>query len=330
MRRIFITQREKDFATQYLADMKANGKGAYQTPLKRLKDFYDDLTSKGEPMKTYSTYVNNIIEHYDEIIPLLPSKFGYYQDHYFNNLSEEELSESITYKDTSKPFYEWVMHCMRYDMVRAKKLLQYIAMMGIKSCVYCNAQYATTFVSDDEAVATYDLDHVWAKSKYPFLCTSFFNLVPSCPYCNKLKSANPTTFNLYTEDENEINPFEFVLDRESKLNYYLSNQDDDLEIRMVASETGKADYAACHNTLFHIDQIYSTHKDIVAELIWKSRIYNEAYNSLLRDSFKKIFSGTNITFDFERMYKGYYTKQSDIHKRPLTKMMQDIGKDLGL
>ena len=156
---------------------------------------------------------------------------------------------------------------MRYDETRAKKLIQYIHKMGIRTCVYCNAQYAITFVSDEESFATYDLDHVWAKSSYPFLCTSFFNLVPSCPYCNKLKSKNPSDFNLYTEDEKEIDPFEFRLTRASKLKYYLSNQDDDLEISMAASDKGDQTNAANHNLLFHIDQIYSSHKDVVAEII---------------------------------------------------------------
>ena len=99
---------------------------------------------------------------------------------------------------------------------------------------------------------------------------------------------------------------------------------------MVASDMGNQTKAANHNSLFHIDLIYSSHKDVVAEIIWKSRIYNESYRLQLRESFAKIFSGTNVKFDFERMYKGYYTRPSDIHKRPLTKMLQDIGKQLGM
>lgn len=310
--------------------MKTEGKGKYQTPLTRLNDFYNHLTRQDEAMNRYSEYVNNIIKHYDEIITLLPSRFEEFQNDYFDILGEDEMSIGIDYKNCTKPFHEWVVYCMRYDETRAKKLLQYIHLMDIKTCVYCNAQYATTFVGDDESFATYDLDHVWAKSRYPFLCTSFFNLVPSCPYCNKLKSANHSDFNLYTEDEKEINPFEFRLNRASKLKYYLTNQDDDLEICMVASDAGDQTYAANHNSLFHIDHVYSSHKDVVAEIIWKSRIYNEAYRLQLRESFAKIFSGTNIKLDFERMYKGYYTRPSDIYKRPLTKMLQDIGKELCL
>lgn len=330
MRRILITRREKEFASKYLSDMKAEGNGKYQTPLTRLNDFNNHLTKQGEKMKLYSEYVNNIIIHYDEIIPLLPSKFKEYQDEYFDGLSEDELSVSIAYKNSSKAFYEWVLYCMRYDETRAKNLLRYIQLMKIKTCVYCNAQYAITYVSGEDSFATYDLDHVWAKSRYPFLCTSFFNLVPSCPYCNKLKSSGHSVFNLYTEDEKEINPFEFRLRRESKLKYYISNQDDDLEINMVASDTGDQTFAANHNSLFHIDHLYSTHKDVVAEILWKSRIYNESYRLQLSESFAKAFAGTNVAFDFERMYKGYYTQPSDIHKRPLTKMLQDIGEELGL
>lgn len=34
----------------------------------------------------------------------------------------------------------------------------------------------------------YDLDHGKPKAKYPYLCTSFFNLQPACPSCNRKKS----------------------------------------------------------------------------------------------------------------------------------------------
>lgn len=57
--------------------------------------------------------------------------------------------------------------------------------LGIKACVYCNASY--TVATDDDR-ATFQIDHSYPKSKYPFLCTSFFNLQPSCMHCNQIKS----------------------------------------------------------------------------------------------------------------------------------------------
>ncbi len=310
--------------------MKAKGRANYQLPLTRLKSFLDHLKRMKRPWIKYCTYVKNIIDHYDEIILLKPSEFEVYYNQYFNGLSEKELEKSVFYKDKCRPFYEWLVYCMRYDEARSKKLIQYIRLMGIKTCVYCNAQYATTFVSDDETFAIYDLDHVWPKSKYPFLCTSFFNLVPSCPYCNKLKSDNGTVFNLYTEDWHAIEPFRFVLDKESIIRYFLSNHSEDLVVKMTASDAGNTIVAAKYNEQLHIDQRYSTHTDVVEELIWKSRIYNESYRQQLQEAFDKLFPDANVTLDFERLYKGYYTAPSDVHKRPLTKMLQDIGSGLGL
>ena len=95
MRRILITNKEKDFASKYLSDMKTEGKGNYQTPLTRLNAFYNHLLKQGKKMERYSDYVYNIIMHYDEIITLLPSKFGEYQDEYFNGLDEQYFGKFL-------------------------------------------------------------------------------------------------------------------------------------------------------------------------------------------------------------------------------------------
>lgn len=42
--------------------------------------------------------------------------------------------------------------------------------LGIKACVYCNASY--TVATDDDR-ATFQIDHSYPKSKYPFCVRHF-------------------------------------------------------------------------------------------------------------------------------------------------------------
>lgn len=87
-----------------------------------------------------------------------------------------DLSKQIQYGANTKKFYEWVSDRMRYDDVRSSWLLPFMKQLNIKTCCYCNAQYATTFINGDDSMASYDLDHYYPQSKYPYLSTSFLIL----------------------------------------------------------------------------------------------------------------------------------------------------------
>jgi 5-methylcytosine-specific restriction endonuclease McrA len=76
---------------------------------------------------------------------------------------------------------------MRYDAARFE-YYPFALEMDIKSCVYCNAHLAATTKNNNGTYkGTYELDHFYPKSKYPYLCTSFFNLQPCCAHCNESK-----------------------------------------------------------------------------------------------------------------------------------------------
>lgn len=50
--------------------------------------------------------------------------------------------------------------------------------------------------------------------------------------------------------------------------------------------------------------------------------------SALRQSFSNLFA--HESDKFLRLYYGFFIKESDILKRPLSKMKQDIAKQIGL
>lgn len=72
---------------------------------------------------------------------------------------------------------------------RRKVLLQYYAEKNFRVCVYCLAQHTSIYRSSNSKkyFLTGNLDHVKAKSTYPFLSLSINNLVPVCAHCNQRK-----------------------------------------------------------------------------------------------------------------------------------------------
>ena len=80
--------------------------------------------------------------------------------------------------------------------------------------------------------------------------------------------------------------------------------------------------------LFHIISIYQKHKDLILELIQKSQIYTESYiDELLQNYQGKVFNNRE---DLLRLIIGVYVDEKDINKRPLSKLLIDISKSLGL
>ena len=59
-----------------------------------------------------------------------------------------------------------------------------------RTCHYCNRTYTTDLELKDEnsgkneTVVTYQLDHFYEKSQYPYLGLSFYNFIPCCSTCN--------------------------------------------------------------------------------------------------------------------------------------------------
>ena len=192
-----------------------------------------------------------------------------------------------------RPLYEVIVDVMGYDKVRAGLMPNYVKKLEIRSCVYCNAQFAMTTLIEDvhEKIKTgkrgrpkdariiplmggyYELDHNKPKSKYPFLCTNFYNLQPCCGSCNKRKSAQDLPYSLYFE-EGDPHP--------TPLHFAISPQD-------VID--------------FHT-------KGIV-------------------DATNKQFAELDIDgFDFDRYILGTYAKKNEVLKRPLTAMKQDVWEQL--
>lgn len=66
------------------------------------------------------------------------------------------------------------------------------------SCPYCNDRKVEIIKRNNfRNTAYFDLDHFYPKSQNPFFALSFYNLIPSCKFCNSTEKGN-IAFNINT------------------------------------------------------------------------------------------------------------------------------------
>lgn len=326
MIRIKITPWILSLANEYAKDAFADMHSKPKDRLDKLKDKLKTMTKKESvDCEPFEDYLENLKDHWDEIIILKPDEFEYYHTTYFD-LTEKQLKE----KFNDKEFYKHVVEAMRYDDVKLK-MRPYIAKMGIRTCVYCNAQYAATYSllnekGQMEVRGHYEFDHNYAKSKYPFLCVSFFNLIPSCGNCNKNRSEKFVAFNPYTTND-DIKPFRFELTESSIVKYCLTHQAESLEIRLSPNNMQKETYAMLknHQERFHIDALYENFKEEAADIVQKTIFMDNNYLIMMQASFQNRL----IQNDIDRLILGFDTDLKMVHNTPLNMLKQDIAGEMG-
>lgn len=208
----------------------------------------------------------------------------------------------------------------------SKKRINYWIMekTELKVCPYCNISYT---YSRGKTV-TAQLDHFFPKSEYPILALCFYNLIPSCPACNKIK---------LDDTEEMASPYKDEVFKDLRITWDYrkdSGQDkysekDSLatleEMIEIKIETCKEDEQ--HNlTSMKIKEAYQQHRDYASEIIKKARTYtNPEAQKLICD----IGASVGITSEeVERFYLGNYLDENDLEKRSLSKMTKDFYQEI--
>lgn len=325
--------------------------------LKDKQEKFKSVHHKGSEYLRVSEYVEKIVEKYDNLNNMLPSKF----DECISNINSalkdvavDDIWVKFKGNKDKRPLYEVIVDVMGYDKVRAGLMPNYVKKLEIRSCVYCNAQYAMTTLIEDvhEKIKTgkrgrpkeariiplmggyYELDHNKPKSKYPFLCTNFYNLQPCCGSCNKRKSAQDLPFSFYYEDgDPHPTPLHFALSPQDVIDFHTKGKcrwikaflcDEDKPGQPVVTKKDGT-LAERFNYIFGIDKIYAEHEDEIEELLWRNRIYTKGIVEATIKQFEKLkIDG----FDFDRYILGTYAKKDEVLKRPLTAMKQDVWEQL--
>ncbi len=288
----------------------------------KLRKFLFELKKESPPNSTYIEYVERLHLDFDKIIFAKSDEFGQLVAVF------ERIIKSTEFKndDETRAFKDNLLNKMDYTGMRNCIYPEIYGQLGIKTCVFCNAQLAIVVSKDGtDHRARFEMDHYWPKSKYPYFSISFYNLYPACSSCNGGKSNDKVDFKLYVPAADlpkvraeQKNDFKFELNPTSLAKYLLDHKQGNLKIGFPQGEFERA---------FSIESIYNTQKDVAEELIHKSQVYTESMKKSLIASFNKLYGKQGIG---EQIIVGNYTNTEDIHKRPLAKFTQDIARQLGL
>lgn len=322
MRKILIDSVVKEMAISYRLSIIESG-------LKKIiVSSLDNLISeiKEEKPKDYKCYIK-----YLRFIRLFILELIVLQPEQYDSLGaklDDRWNCILGWKKSSQDqsFADRVVKALHYSTVRKYIFPRYVQKLNIKTCVYCNTQYALTLENDDtgEISAYYELDHAWPKADYPFLAISFFNLHPCCGSCNKRKSNTPEHYSIYTDKPSAESSVRFSIERESLVNYILNHHKDELKVDILVKDEK---LSKLYNQI-GVRNLYSKFNDDAEELVWKAKIYNDSYFEQLNKAYgvNYLKSRSNI---FRFMY-GVYADEENVYTRPLTKMKQDIAKQLQL
>ena len=201
-----------------------------------------------------------------------------------------------------------------------------IEKLGITVCPYCNRNFINNIKTVKTKTRTSEIDHFYPKSIFPFFAVSFFNLIPSCKVCNKIKLANNIKIlNPYDKrfDTNKIIKFSQQI---TGTQFYYKTEDIKLEIKYKSENKTAEQLAKNSIDVFKLEDLYNNHKDIALEILQKQYMYSVDY---LETLFKQ-YEGT-LFKNMEQLKGiifGNYISDDEIHKRPLAKFTKDILEDL--
>jgi 5-methylcytosine-specific restriction endonuclease McrA len=195
--------------------------------------------------------------------------------------------------------------------------------LDIHTCYYCNIDFINIFKTRNKKLLTgYTLDHITNKAESPYLALSLYNLIPVCYVCNsKLKKEHNIGESVPT-----CSSFDF--DAKVKFKTFMQNENlqidnqDDFELLLKEDFT---DTYEKYIEVFELDGRYEYHKYKVIEMINKGKEYPDSRIKELADLTQKTEEEVK-----QDLFGEYLFETDDLHKRPLSKLIRDISKELGL
>jgi len=204
--------------------------------------------------------------------------------------------------------------------------------LGLNACPYCNRVYINTVMKEGgQQIIRPTYDHFFSQSKHPFLPLNFYNLIPSCYYCNcTLKNAttimHDTHLHPYLDGFGSDALFRIVISDlypniSDSRNYKVVLQDAMSNFNPKRRKIFGSASNEGNNNLFKIEDVYNAHTDIVGELVHKADVYSRGQ----ANSLKKLFGtlSTNKS-EFYQFYFGNYYHEHDYNKRPMAKLTKDV------
>lgn len=193
--------------------------------------------------------------------------------------------------------------------------------LDIRTCPYCNRSYTFTVYKYSGKKTRPEYDHFYDKANNPLLALSFYNLVPSCHDCNRIKST----------DTININPY-FRKFR-GRFKIYEQPRKDSIPQPLNAIELLKADHwgdirldtnsqmERNDMATFALDELYKNHSDYIREIVINAQAYSTHARAALVTSFQGAGHSPDQVYDF---VWGKDLETANQINRPLSKLTRDI------
>lgn len=205
-------------------------------------------------------------------------------------------------------FLKYIFITSGYDLLDSSTKKLFYNNLKINSCIYCNRNYI--FDVNENGHIKGHIDHFYPKAKYPYFAMNFYNFIPVCESCNKVKSEYDTTdtSSIITHPYERKNETIFTVGINSVYGFHYKLNKDDLLKQL------------------HIEKIYNTgHKDILDELYVK---FYQKDTKIHYDILKKEFKSLGLNNkDIYRYLTGAYLDNNEFHKRAFSKVTYDVLKN---
>jgi hypothetical protein len=231
------------------------------------------------------------------------------------------------WKERIKEIFDYDEFTQDYSGWGAYKL---VSKLNIEVCPYCNRQFINTFEKKDKRVRA-TLDHFYAKSLYPYLALSMYNLIPSCYYCNSSLKGDEDFYTneaIYPYKEQFSDNASFITESDDYL--YLLGLSTDFDLKIEIKDginqvlKNKIERSI---EVFALNDMYRFHKDYVSDLLKSAFINDESRINELYNLYRDIFKSKEEVM--QAVFLNYF-KEDDLGKRVLSKLISDICRQLGI
>ncbi|WP_031457640.1 HNH endonuclease [Flavobacterium chungangense] len=200
---------------------------------------------------------------------------------------------------------------------RTQTLKKVLRTIDLQNCVYCLAQYTTSYGLDKKKIYVKgNLDHIYPKSLNALVSLSINNLVPVCGHCNQRKSDAPLAdFNFNPFDSSIIPIFKFEDVLEINIGQVNFKNLTDLKIENVNSTL---------ESRLELTSLYKEYKSPIENLLERYKKFN---SSSYEAHIQKLL-GRGISADLEYFISETPYTEENLQNIPLHKFKSDFYKEL--
>ena len=189
------------------------------------------------------------------------------------------------------------------------------------TCVYCNRIYAFNVIdqSNGRKITRPDFDHWLAKAEHPLLSMSFYNLIPSCPVCNRsIKHLHEFKYGTH------LHPYINASETNFRFRYIpLPNNNWDVIMDGCTPEE------CATAQIFETEQVYKVHGNMeVKDMVDFAYRNIPQYLDDLYQHVMKAYGGKISPAEAYKVITGTDCTPEKFLDRPLTKLKRDIALQL--